>query len=104
MPAKLGSTAFGFFIISGFVLLWIIISIIPGLGIIGDLIFRFTLGIKFWEFTWPKISFWPPWNILRIIPDIILNLLSAILPYLIDIIPILGPVLNFIHFWSKGYF
>lgn len=101
-----GSTPFGFIIISGFFLLWMLMSIIPGLGIIGDLLFRFMVDIPFFDFTLPK------WhgigkfgiNILLYPLRVIGAFLFAILEYLLDMIPIIGPIINFLHFWIKGYF
>ena len=104
-----GSTPFGFFIISGFLLIWIITSLIPGVGIIGDFIFRRVIGIKILDYNWPTFSFLTFFPIF--IPQFIVTLplllaavLSGIPTVIIDCIPILGPIINFIRLWSKGAF
>ena len=102
-----GATVFGFIIISGFLLLWIITSIIPGLGIMGELIFRYMVGIKLLDYKWPIGSWYNPWIWMKVIWKFITTLpsfLYAISRYLINIIPILGPIINFIHLWSIGSF
>lgn len=104
-----GSTPFGFIIISGFFLLWLILSIIPGLGILGDLIFRYMIGINMFTMTWPPFVWtswgvWLPWDILMWVAQVIQNFVTAIVDYLINVIPIIGPIINFTRFWSKGEF
>ena len=107
-----------FLFICIFFVLWLIVSIIPGLGIIGDLIFRaavpgvpvinpFTLvfnyikswfsikaWLKFWDWSiWSLFSFkW--WE----------KIFSYLIEFFLDIIPIIGPIINFLTFLKKGYF
>lgn len=79
-PRLLGSTLFveivGAVIISGLFLLWVILSVVLALfggGVIGELIFRYMLGIK-------------------ITGSIIISL-----------IPFFGPFINLYRLWSFGW-
>lgn len=101
-----GSTPFGFIIITILFIVWFGISLVSPLGIVGDVLFRYTIGIKLFDYTFPPFKwFWPfdPFwwrDFFLSIPQ----LFYAILQYLLDIIPFVGPTMNFLHFWSSGEF
>tara|TARA_Y100000741_G_scaffold214909_1_gene163765 strand:+ start:4659 stop:5006 length:348 start_codon:yes stop_codon:yes gene_type:complete len=106
-----------FIVICIFFIVWLIISIIPGGGILGDLIFRaivpgvpavdpftpvFNYIMSFFSFKdWLPWN-WTIWSILN--PKWWKNVFSYIFEFLIDIIPIIGPIINFLRFLKKGYF
>jgi hypothetical protein len=85
-----GSSPFGFIIISIFFLIWIILSlgsfILMPLGILGGMMFRLLLNIPVIETS--------PWYYIFL----------SILQIGLDLIPIVGPCLNFLIFWRNGYF
>ena len=96
-------------------------SIIPGLGILGDLIFRavvpgvpvinpFTpiynyitswFSLKAWMNIW-KVWDWDIMSIFSL--KWWESIFSELMEFIIDIIPILGPIINFLGFLKKGYF
>ena len=110
-----------FLFICIFFVLWLIISIIPGLGIIGDLLFRAVIpgvptidpftpvinyikswfSIKAWLKIW-KIWDWSIWSIFSF--KWWEKIFSYLMGFMLDMIPIIGPIINFLIFLKKGYF
>ena len=98
---KYESDTFRFIIICIFFVIWLIISIIPGLGIIGDLLFRAVVpgvpvvnpfaAVGNYIMSFFSTKGWWPWE-------------WSIWEILIDLIPIIGPIINFTGFMKKGYF
>ena len=123
-----GTTAYGFIIVGVFFIIWAVLSLgsigifgaavglplfLP-LGILGDMMFRYLLNIPLFQFSfphwWPFQGWWgifPKWivNIIPFcfIPYIVFFVISNI-AYLIDIVPIGGPAVNFLRFWQQKYF
>jgi len=110
-----------FIVICIFFIIWLIISIIPGFGIIGDLIFRAVVpgvptldpfspiinyitswfSIKTWLNIW-KIWDWSIWSIFSF--KWWEKVFAYLIEFILDLIPIIGPIINFLTFLKKGYF
>ncbi len=95
-----------FIIICIFFVLWLIVSIIPGGGIIGDIIFRtFVPGVPTINLFKILFNIINPFNWLKNIWYFFtFKWIWDILAFFIDCIPVIGPIINFLIFLKNGYF